>query len=70
LIDEPVMFVLRAFASFLEYFYTGKTEMDVWMAFPVLMLADKYNVRDLVKNCLQFMSDRIVCTMACSVLIS
>jgi hypothetical protein len=69
-LQEEMVECQWAFASFLEYFYTGKIEMDVWMAFPVLMLADKYNALDLVKSCLQFMSDRIVYAMASSILVS
>lgn len=47
------------FPGFLKYFYTGKIRITHDSVLPVLTLADKYNVKDLVVLCLSYMSQHI-----------
>ncbi|KAJ0177604.1 hypothetical protein K1T71_006477 [Dendrolimus kikuchii] len=47
------------FPHFLKYFYTGQIRISHETVLPVLSLADKYNVRDLVILCLSYMSQHI-----------
>lgn len=44
------------FPHFLKYFYTGQIKISHQTVLPVLSLADKYNVKDLVTLCLGYMS--------------
>lgn len=43
------------FASFMRYFYTGQIRINHSVVMPVLALADKYNVKDLVGLCTSYM---------------
>uniref|UniRef100_A0A2A4J1M2 BTB domain-containing protein n=1 Tax=Heliothis virescens TaxID=7102 RepID=A0A2A4J1M2_HELVI len=47
------------FPHFLKYFYTGQIRISHHTVLPVLSLADKYNVKDLVTLCLSYMSQHI-----------
>ncbi|XP_053605812.1 BTB/POZ domain-containing protein 17 [Plodia interpunctella] len=47
------------FPHFLKYFYTGQIKISYHTVLPVLSLADKYNVKDLVTLCLSFMSTHV-----------
>nr|XP_021183713.2 BTB/POZ domain-containing protein 17 [Helicoverpa armigera] len=47
------------FPHFLKYFYTGQIRISHHTVLPVLSLADKYNVKDLVTLCLGYMSQHI-----------
>ncbi|XP_031784091.1 BTB/POZ domain-containing protein 17 isoform X1 [Nasonia vitripennis] len=47
------------FSEFLRYFYTGHIGFSNEIVLPILSLADKYNVRDLIASCLNFMRDHI-----------
>lgn len=44
------------FPHFLRYFYTGQIRISHKTVLPVLSLADKYNVKDLVSLCICYMS--------------
>ncbi|XP_046982353.1 BTB/POZ domain-containing protein 17 isoform X1 [Schistocerca americana] len=43
------------FASFMRYFYTGQIRINHSVVMPILALADKYNVKDLVGLCTSYM---------------
>ena len=43
------------FEDFLKYFYNGCISLDCHTVLPLLTLADKYNVQDLSKSCLEYM---------------
>uniref|UniRef100_A0A1B6GFX9 BTB domain-containing protein n=1 Tax=Cuerna arida TaxID=1464854 RepID=A0A1B6GFX9_9HEMI len=47
------------FGEFLRYFYTGQIRINQHTIMPVLLLADKYNVKDLTVLCGQYMCDHI-----------
>lgn len=47
------------FGDFLKYFYTGKIRINLQSVMPILLLADKYNVKDLVKLCIEYMCSHI-----------
>ena len=47
------------FEVFLKYLYTGKISLNYSNVIPILQLADKYNVRDLLKVGLDFMSRNV-----------
>ncbi|XP_023940987.1 BTB/POZ domain-containing protein 17 [Bicyclus anynana] len=47
------------FPHFLKYFYTGQIKISYQTVLPVLSLGDKYNVKDLVTLCLDYMSQHI-----------
>uniref|UniRef100_A0A2R5L5M6 Putative transport and golgi organization 10 n=2 Tax=Ornithodoros turicata TaxID=34597 RepID=A0A2R5L5M6_9ACAR len=48
------------FEDFLRYLYTGRLRVDHLRVLPLVTLADKYNVRDLVRLCVAYMSRHIV----------
>lgn len=48
---------VEAFEDFLKYLYNGKVQLDGVSVLPLLVLADKYNVSDLSRSCLEYMSD-------------
>nr|XP_032515909.1 BTB/POZ domain-containing protein 17 [Danaus plexippus plexippus] len=50
---------VAVFPHFLKYFYTGQIKISYTSVLPVLSLADKYNVKDLVNLCLEYMSQHI-----------
>jgi hypothetical protein len=43
------------FEDFLKYLYTGKLHLDFATVVPIVSLADKYNVRDLLRLGLDYM---------------
>ena len=47
------------FEVFLKYLYTGKISVDYANVIPILQLADKYNVKDLLRVGLDFMSRNV-----------
>lgn len=47
------------FGEFLRYFYTGHIRVSQGVVLPILMLADKYNVKDLNALCLDYMKNHI-----------
>lgn len=48
------------FAEFLKYLYTGKIEIHHGSVLPHLVLGDKYNIKDLVALCVDYMVAHIV----------
>ncbi|XP_069674979.1 BTB/POZ domain-containing protein 17 isoform X3 [Periplaneta americana] len=58
------------FGDFLRYFYTGQIRINHLIVMPVLALADKYNVKDLVKLCIEYMCEHIAHAAANNQLIS
>ncbi|XP_014209003.1 BTB/POZ domain-containing protein 17 [Copidosoma floridanum] len=47
------------FGEFLRYFYTGQIRISHSIVLPIISLADKYNVKDLISLCLNFMQTHI-----------
>lgn len=47
------------FSEFLRYFYTGQIRISQNVVLPMLTLADKYNVKDLISLCLNYMHTHI-----------
>ncbi|XP_060821143.1 BTB/POZ domain-containing protein 17 isoform X1 [Bombus pascuorum] len=47
------------FSEFLRYFYTGQIRINYGVVLPILSLADKYNVKDLISLCLDYMQNHI-----------
>jgi hypothetical protein len=47
------------FSEFLRYFYTGHLRISHGVVLPILSLADKYNVKDLILLCLDYMRNHI-----------
>lgn len=47
------------FGEFLRYFYTGHIRVSNGIVLPILSLADKYNVKDLILLCLDYMRNHI-----------
>lgn len=47
------------FSEFLRYFYTGQIRINYSVVLPILSLADKYNVKDLISLCLDYMQNHI-----------
>lgn len=47
------------FSEFLRYFYTGQIRISYEVVLPILSLADKYNVKDLITLCLEYMKNHI-----------
>lgn len=47
------------FSEFLRYFYTGQIRINYEVVLPILSLADKYNVKDLISLCLDYMQNHI-----------
>lgn len=45
----------EVFEDFLKYFYNGCIDLNCHTVLPILTLADKYNVQDLSRSCLEFM---------------
>lgn len=51
------------FEDFLKYLYTGKIHLDFASVVPIVSLADKYNVKDLLKIGLDYMERNV--SLAC-----
>ncbi|KAF6206365.1 hypothetical protein GE061_017598 [Apolygus lucorum] len=47
------------FGEFIKYFYTGKIKINQEIITPLLALADKYNVKDLIDLCVEYMCSHI-----------
>jgi BTB/POZ domain-containing protein 17 len=45
----------RVFPKFLKYLYTGQVRVSIDSAMPLLSLADKYNIKDLIILCRDYM---------------
>lgn len=45
----------EVFEHFLKYLYTGRLKLELTKVLSVLMLGDKYNVKDLIQICLNYM---------------
>lgn len=50
----------KVFPEFLKYLYTGIIDINHTLVLPLVTLADKYNVRDLIKLCVEYMRKHIV----------
>lgn len=48
------------FPDFLKYLYTGKLHINHFLVLPLVTLADKYNVKDLVHLCVDYMCRHVV----------
>lgn len=51
--EDPVCY--SVFPSFLEYLYKGQIKISLDTCMPILSLADKYNIKDLVQLCSDYM---------------
>jgi len=49
----------KTFESFLKYLYTGQIKLELLTVMHLLTLADKYNVKDLIGLCLEYMNNHI-----------
>lgn len=61
---------VTVFGDFLKYLYTGKIHINHFAVLPLLALADKYNVRDLMHLCLEYMCKHVVSAASCNQLVS
>jgi len=61
---------VKVFADFLKYLYTGEILINHYSVLPLLMLGDKYNVKDLIKLCLDYMQCHLVSASAHGQLVS
>lgn len=52
--EDPVCYPV--FPSFLEYLYKGQIKISLDTCMPILSLADKYNIKDLVQLCSDYMN--------------
>lgn|SRR5690349_17203853 len=57
LVEDPQS--SRVFPQFLKYLYTGQVRISIETAMPLLSLADKYNIKDLIVLCRDYMSKNI-----------
>lgn len=51
---------VEVFPDFLKYMYTGKIHIKHELVLPLVTLADKYNIKDLVKLCVDYMVKQAV----------
>ncbi|XP_012276595.1 BTB/POZ domain-containing protein 17 [Orussus abietinus] len=58
------------FSEFLRYFYTGQIRISYGVVLPILSLADKYNVKDLISLCLDYMQSHIAVAATHGTLVS
>lgn len=58
------------FKYFLYFIYTGKINFTMYNVLPLLMLADKYDVQDLVQSCSKFMVKNLPLAIKAGVLAS
>lgn len=56
--EEPLCEAV--FGDFLGYLYTGRMRVDHLRVLPLVALADKYNVKDLMRLCVSYMAHHIV----------
>ncbi|XP_037938551.1 BTB/POZ domain-containing protein 17 [Teleopsis dalmanni] len=57
LVEEPCC--TAVFPQFLKYLYVGQIKITLQTVMPMLALADKYNVKDLVELCVDYMMKHI-----------
>lgn len=57
LVEDPQS--CQVFPQFLKYLYTGQVRISIETAMPLLSLADKYNIKDLIVLCRDYMSKSI-----------
>lgn len=48
------------FPDFLKYLYTGQLHINHFLVLPLVRLADKYNVKDLISLCINYMCRHVV----------
>ncbi len=60
----------KVFPEFLKYLYTGIIHINHSLVLPLVALADKYNVRDLVTLCVEYMLKHIVSATKHNLLVS
>lgn len=60
----------QVFPQFLKYLYTGQVRISVETAMPLLSLADKYNIKDLIVLCRDYMLKSIAIAGAKGFLVS
>ena len=60
----------KVFPDFLKYLYTGIIHFNHHVVLPLALLADKYNVRDLVVLCVEYMRQHIVSSIKSNQFIS
>ncbi|XP_015589909.1 BTB/POZ domain-containing protein 17 [Cephus cinctus] len=58
------------FSEFLRYFYTGQIRINYGVVLPILSLADKYNVKDLISLCINYMQSHIAVAATHGTLVS
>ncbi|XP_025424314.1 BTB/POZ domain-containing protein 17-like isoform X2 [Sipha flava] len=56
---QEVPLCIEVFPLFLQYFYTGEITLEHNNIMPMLVLADKYNVKDLTVLCVEYMCEHI-----------
>ncbi|XP_050542510.1 BTB/POZ domain-containing protein 17-like [Daktulosphaira vitifoliae] len=56
---QEIQQCIEVFPIFLKYFYTGVITLEQSNIMPMLVLADKYNVKDLTLLCVEYMCDHI-----------
>lgn len=57
LVEDPIC--CEIFPQFLKYLYTGQIRISIETAMPLLSLADKYNIKDLVTLCSDYMKTHV-----------
>lgn len=57
LVEDPQNCLV--FPQFLKYLYTGQVKISIETAMPLLSLADKYDIKDLIVLCRDYMSKNI-----------
>lgn len=68
-LQEPVQ-CCNVFGDFLSYLYTGQIQISHNTVMPVMALADKYNVHDLMNLCQKFMMENIPTASRCNQLMN
>ncbi|VVC33018.1 BTB/POZ domain,SKP1/BTB/POZ domain,BTB/Kelch-associated [Cinara cedri] len=56
---QEVQQCIEIFPIFLQYFYTGVISLEQSNIMPIIVLADKYNVKDLTVLCVEYMCEHI-----------
>ncbi|XP_025421083.1 uncharacterized protein LOC112691120 [Sipha flava] len=56
---HEVQTCINVFPLFLQYFYTGEMLLEHSIIMPMLVLADKYDVKDLIVLCIEYMCEHI-----------
>lgn len=60
----------KIFGNFLRYIYLGQIHINHLVVLPILALADKYNVKDLIALCVEYMCSHIAHAAANNQLVS